>query len=80
METFWIALSAALAIGVPALATAWAQGRIGPAAAASMADITKRGSFRDRLGALAGLLAKCAIAARIMPAETIAMLRLCSLL
>lgn len=38
METFWIALSAALAIGVPALATAWAQGRIGPAAAASMAE------------------------------------------
>jgi len=38
METFWIALSAALAIGVPALATAWAQGRIGPAAAASLAE------------------------------------------
>lgn len=38
METFWIALSAALAIGLPALATAWAQGRIGPAAAASMAE------------------------------------------
>ena len=33
-----IALAAALAIGVPAVATAWAQGRIGPAAAASLAE------------------------------------------
>lgn len=38
MDAFWIALSAALAIGIPALATAWAQGRIGPAAAASLAE------------------------------------------
>ncbi len=38
MEIVWIALSAALAIGVPALATAWAQSRIGPAAAASLAE------------------------------------------
>jgi V/A-type H+-transporting ATPase subunit K len=38
METFWMALSAALALGLPALATAWAQGRIGPAAAASLAE------------------------------------------
>jgi V/A-type H+-transporting ATPase subunit K len=38
MESFWMALSAGLAIGLPALATAWAQGRIGPAAAASLAE------------------------------------------
>jgi V/A-type H+-transporting ATPase subunit K len=38
MEIFWITLSAALAIGLPALATAWAQSRIGPAAAASLAE------------------------------------------
>jgi V/A-type H+-transporting ATPase subunit K len=35
---FWTALAAALAIGLPALATAWAQSRIGPAAAASLAE------------------------------------------
>jgi len=35
---FWTALAAALAIGIPALATAWAQSRIGPAAAASLAE------------------------------------------
>ncbi|HSQ63675.1 MAG TPA: hypothetical protein VLM85_10695 [Polyangiaceae bacterium] len=33
-----IALAAALAIGIPAIATAWAQGRIGPAAAAALAE------------------------------------------
>jgi V/A-type H+-transporting ATPase subunit K len=38
MELAWITLSAALAIGLPALATAWAQSRIGPAAAASLAE------------------------------------------
>ena len=38
MELVWIALSAALAIGIPAIATAWAQSRIGPAAAASLAE------------------------------------------
>ena len=38
MSILWITLSAALAIGVPALATAWAQSRIGPAAAASLAE------------------------------------------
>jgi len=38
MDTLWIAMSAALAIGIPALATAWAQGRIGPAAAATLAE------------------------------------------
>jgi len=31
-------IAAALAIGIPALATAWAQGRIGPAAAAALAE------------------------------------------
>ena len=34
MPSLWITLSAAPAIGIPALATAWAQSRIGPAAAA----------------------------------------------
>jgi len=38
MELAWIAMSAALAIGIPAIATAWAQSRIGPAAAASLAE------------------------------------------
>ena len=38
MSIFWVTLSAALAVGIPALATAWAQSRIGPAAAASLAE------------------------------------------
>jgi V/A-type H+-transporting ATPase subunit K len=38
MNGLWIALAAAAAIGIPALATAWAQSRIGPAAAASLAE------------------------------------------
>lgn len=38
MEPALVALSAALAIAIPALATAWAQSRIGPAAAASLAE------------------------------------------
>lgn len=38
MDTALLALSAALAIGIPAFATAWAQGRIGPAAAASLGE------------------------------------------
>jgi V/A-type H+/Na+-transporting ATPase subunit K len=38
MGIFWITLSAALAISIPALATAWAQSRIGTAAAASLAE------------------------------------------
>ena len=38
MNTLWIALAAAAAIGIPALATAWAQSRIGPAVAASLAE------------------------------------------
>ena len=32
------ALAAALAVAIPALATAWAQSRIGPAIAAAMAE------------------------------------------
>lgn len=36
--TFTVALAAALAIGIPALGTAWAQGRIGPAASAALAE------------------------------------------
>lgn len=38
MEVALMALAAALAIGIPALATSWAQGRIGPAAAATLAE------------------------------------------
>lgn len=38
MEAFWMMLSAALAVAIPALATAWAQSRIGPAAAASLSE------------------------------------------
>jgi V/A-type H+-transporting ATPase subunit K len=38
MSILWVTLSAALAIGIPALATAWAQSRIGPAAAATLAE------------------------------------------
>lgn len=35
---YGIAIAAALAIGLSALATAWAQGRIGPAAAAALTE------------------------------------------
>jgi V/A-type H+-transporting ATPase subunit K len=38
MDIFWVTLSAALAIAVPALATAWAQSRIGASAAATLAE------------------------------------------
>lgn len=38
MDTFLTALAAALAIGIPAIATAWAQSRIGAAAAAALAE------------------------------------------
>ncbi|HSE28759.1 MAG TPA: hypothetical protein VLA95_11070 [Gemmatimonadales bacterium] len=38
MEVVWITLSAALAISLPALATGWAQSRIGPAISASLAE------------------------------------------
>jgi V/A-type H+-transporting ATPase subunit K len=38
MDTVLVGLAAALAVGVPALATGWAQGKIGPAAAASLVE------------------------------------------
>ena len=38
MDNIWTALAAALAVGIPALATAWAQSRIGASAAASLAE------------------------------------------
>lgn len=38
MEVILVAFAAAVAVAIPALATAWAQSRIGPAIAASMAE------------------------------------------
>lgn len=38
MSTMWIAISAAIAIVGSALATAWAQSKIGSAAAATLAE------------------------------------------
>ena len=38
MEAVLITVAAALAVAVPALATAWAQSRIGTAAAAALAE------------------------------------------
>ena len=38
MNPLWIVLAAAAAISIPALATGWAQSRIGPAVAASLAE------------------------------------------
>lgn len=38
MDAVWLAFAAALAVGIPALATGWAQSRIGPAIAASLAE------------------------------------------
>jgi V/A-type H+-transporting ATPase subunit K len=38
MTVLFTVLAAAIAVAVPALATAWAQSRIGPAIAASMAE------------------------------------------
>lgn len=38
MEAVWITFAAALAISIPALATGWAQSRIGPAVSASLAE------------------------------------------
>jgi V/A-type H+-transporting ATPase subunit K len=38
MNAVWIVLGAAAAVSIPALATAWAQSRIGPAVAASLAE------------------------------------------
>lgn len=37
-NVMWISLSAAIIMAVSALATAWAQSRIGPAGAASLAE------------------------------------------
>lgn len=38
MNVMWIALSAAAALGLSALATAWAQSKIGTAGAAALAE------------------------------------------
>lgn len=38
MDVLWIMLSAALAMGLSAFATAWAQSRIGAAGAATLAE------------------------------------------
>jgi V/A-type H+-transporting ATPase subunit K len=38
MNVFWIALSAAIAVAIPAIATAWAQSRIGSSAAGALAE------------------------------------------
>jgi V/A-type H+/Na+-transporting ATPase subunit K len=38
MERVWIALAAAIAIGISALATAWVQSRIGTAGAGALAE------------------------------------------
>jgi V/A-type H+-transporting ATPase subunit K len=38
MNPVLLAFAAALAVAIPALATAWAQSRIGPAISASMAE------------------------------------------
>lgn len=38
MNSVWVVLAAALAVALPALATAWAQSKIGPAVAASLAE------------------------------------------
>ena len=49
MDIIGTALAAALAVGLPAIATGWAQSRIGPAAAASLTE-------RPELGVTAILL------------------------
>ncbi|MDX1661798.1 MAG: ATPase [Gemmatimonadota bacterium] len=38
MVVLWLTLRAAVAIGIPAIATAWAQSRIGTAASATLAE------------------------------------------
>lgn len=38
MDSMWIALSAALVLAISAIATAWAQSRIGAAGAATLAE------------------------------------------
>ena len=37
-EKVWLAFAAALAVGIPAVATAWAQSRIGSAGAGALAE------------------------------------------
>jgi V/A-type H+-transporting ATPase subunit K len=37
-EKIWLAFAAALAVGLPSLATAWAQSRIGAAGAGTLAE------------------------------------------
>lgn len=49
METALIVLSASLAVAIAAVATAWAQSRIGPAVAAALAE-------KPELGATAVLM------------------------
>lgn len=44
MDALWIPLTAALAVGLSAMATAWAQSRIGSAAAASLAEKPELGA------------------------------------
>ncbi len=38
MSIVWIAFAAAVAVALPAIATAWAQSKIGPAGAAALAE------------------------------------------
>lgn len=38
MENVWMEIAAALAVGLPALATGWAQSRIGSAGAGALAE------------------------------------------
>lgn len=45
MESLWISIAAALAVGLPAVATGWAQSRIGPAAAAALAEKPELGTI-----------------------------------
>ncbi len=45
MEQGIIAIAAALAIGIPALATAWAQGKIGAAGAGTLAEKPELGGL-----------------------------------
>ena len=47
MEKVLIAFAAALAIGLPALATAWAQSRIGAAGAGTLAEKPELGKFAE---------------------------------
>jgi V/A-type H+-transporting ATPase subunit K len=44
MEAVLITVAAAVAVAIPALATAWAQSRIGPAVAAALAEKPELGT------------------------------------